>query len=100
MGALTVFNQPGCALPLAGRAEGMVDELNMQHCTNLVWAYATLLGPASDMLPTVLAGEGSRGLECCMPSAGWDVLAWQTRCAAASSSRQLRPVPRALHQAS
>lgn len=98
-GALTVFNQSGCALPLAGRAEGMVDELNMQHCTNLVWAYATLLGPASDMLPTVLAGKKSLSLAVFLPSASGGLHAEQSLSTAASSGCKLLSSSRAfLHQ--
>lgn len=69
-------------------------ELNLQHCTNLIWAYATLLGPGLGMLPTVLQGERGGGVHV-RRAANRKAVPWQ-QAAAGGRSQSVPTIARAV----
>ena len=47
-----------CALCCgADQAESMVHDLSLQHCTNIIWAYASISWSTPTLMPTLVAGE-------------------------------------------
>ena len=47
----------------------MVHDLSLQHCTNIIWAYASISWSTPTLMPTLVAGE--RGVKRQADVAGW-----------------------------